>query len=189
MEFKYRVSEAEYLNAWKVRREGLAGPRVVRRVMFWVFIFVCLMLVWICLMLVWAVVNQKAQVPVEPAPVTSSVPQAILVDVLPFVAILGVWVLMLVRLGPGSLRRMYRKDPAMQGVYSVEITPESISFTNTAGIATRTGWNIYESWREGRNLIVLIYHSSAYFTLVLSGLSETERSELRGILAAAIPRP
>ena len=51
----------------------------------------------------------------------------------------------------------------------------------------QAGWNFYESWREGKNLIVLVLHSGTYFILGLSGLSDVERGELRGILAAAIP--
>lgn len=82
---------------------------------------------------------------------------------------------------------MYRKDPAMQGTYSVKITPDLIAMTNTAGISMQAGWNNYESWREAKNLIVLVLHSGAYFPIVLTGLSGGQRSELRGILAAAIP--
>lgn len=182
MQFSYAVSEADYLNAWKIRRRGLIGSRaVLKTILFWVFVLVCLMLVW------GVVQRSQTKDPVQPAQETTSVSGNPWENVLPFLAIVGIWVFIVIRLGPRSVRRLYRKDPAMQGAYSVRITPESIAVTNTAGLSMQAGWNFYESWREGKNLIVLVLHSGTYFILGLSGLSDVERGELRGILAAAIP--
>lgn len=86
------------------------------------------------------------------------------------------------------MRRKYRKDPMMQGQFTVEITSESISGRNTAGNSWKNEWNTYASWVEGKSVIVLIYHTGLYFILNLAGLSDAQRGELRGILATALPK-
>jgi hypothetical protein len=106
----------------------------------------------------------------------------------PAILIVGAWFFVVFRLQPMLLRRRYRKDPSMQGQFTVNITQESISTQNTAGSSSRTGWNIYKHWREEKGLILLVFHSGAYFLLSLAGLSEPQRDELRGILAAALPK-
>jgi hypothetical protein len=87
-----------------------------------------------------------------------------------------------------QVRRLYRKDPLMRGQFAVSITPASIAIKNTAGTSSQSGWDIYDFWREGRSVIILVMHSSAYFILSLAELSEAQRGELRGILAAALPK-
>ena len=86
------------------------------------------------------------------------------------------------------LRRIYRKDPLMQGQFTVNLSPESISIQNTAGTSAKTGWNIYKGWREGKGIIVLLLHPGTAFAMSLAGLSEPERSELRGVLNSALPK-
>ncbi len=46
MQFTYRVSEADYQRAWKLRVKGISGNRTFKTVFVWVFILVCLMLLW-----------------------------------------------------------------------------------------------------------------------------------------------
>jgi len=87
-----------------------------------------------------------------------------------------------------GLRGIYRNDPVMQGQFTVNMTPESISTQNTAGTSSRTGWNIYKHWREGKDIILLVFHSGSYFLLSVKDLSEAQRDELRGILVASLPK-
>ncbi len=201
MEFSYRLSEAEYLRAWKLRREAAHGSRAVKTVLFWFFILICLMLLW-------AVVNKSSkphQNQIE-APQAAShdsganstegptaerhtnVEHALLVNVSPFLLLLVVWVFMLRQLGPTTVCRMYRKDPTMQGEFTVNITAQSISIRNSVGTSNSSGWNVYDYWREGKGLIVLVFFSGAYSTLNLAGLSELQQNELRGILASALAK-
>jgi hypothetical protein len=186
MEFSYRISEAEYAAAFKLRSRQASGSAVVKTVMFWVFILICLMVLW-------TVVQHSVPHP-QPAEYRPSIPSStnvsstVLTNSLPFLAIAGVWLFLLTRLGPRSLRRLYRKDPNMQGEFTVEITPESISTRNTSGVSTTSGWNIYDYWREGKDLIVLIYQSSAFTVLNIAGLSDIQRDELRTILSLALPK-
>lgn len=54
MEFTFKVSEAEYLRAWKLRRGPRRWPLHGMTILFWLFICVCLVLIW-------AVVERGAQ--------------------------------------------------------------------------------------------------------------------------------
>ena len=192
MEFSYRISEAEYLKAWKLRTKA-SGSRATKTIMFWVFIMVCLFMLW-------AIVQRQAQVPAHAQqPVVSSQTvgaaqnapfplRAILINIGPFIIILAVWGVLLTKLGPRSVLQMYRKDPTMQGEFTVSVTSESIASQNTAGASWKAAWNIFAFWKEGKDIIVLFYHTGAYAVLNLAGLFEMQRSELRGILSTALPK-
>jgi cytochrome c-type biogenesis protein CcmH/NrfF len=183
MEFSYRISEAQYLQARKLGFERGSKPAKVKTILFWLFIFICLMLLWTIVQK--SATQRRSDIPVPAAPVNGAqttenpapsngvVPEpsgpaghdvhtkpantayALLLNVLPFVAILLVWGLLLARLGPNALRRIYRKDPQMQGEFTVNIAPSAISIRNTAETSSQSGWNIYEYWREGKDLIIL----------------------------------
>ena len=105
----------------------------------------------------------------------------------PFVLIMAIWGFMLFRLLPGKLRNLYHKDPAMQGTYTLEITPASLTVRNTAGLTSNMSWNLYESWKEGKDLIILAMKSLAYIIISLAGLSDPQRDELRSILTSVLP--
>lgn len=187
MEFSYRISEAEYQAAWKLRNEPTRQRAALKTILFWVFILICLTLLW---SIAQRGSHQTGTGPVVTMPAAHAAhvsAATILRNVLPFLVLLGVWLAM-ARSVPSRLRLMYRKDPAMQGEFTVNVTPQSISTRNTAGASTESGWNIYEYWRERNNLIVLDMVSGTYFTLNLAGLSEPKRAELRGILAQALPK-
>jgi len=186
MEFSYQVSEAEYRSAWKLRCRSHRS-KIVKTAMFWVFLLVCLMLLW-------GFVQhgvQQAPIPqeqvAEPASSGHSTTELV-TNVGPFVLLAGVWTFMIVRLGPGRLRRLYRKDPSMQGQFTVNIAPGTFAIQNSAGWTSHTGWNLFEFWREGKDVIVLVFHTGTYYILCLSGLSEAQRAELRGIISLALPK-
>ena len=191
MEFTYKVSEEDYWRAWRLRLKP-PRTRVLRTVVFWAFILICLLVLWRVVELnapITAGAGEPAttQQPEAPTQGSGTTAHSLLVNVGPFIVLIGFWALML-RFGQWAPRRIYRKDPLMQGQYTVTITPESISTQNTAGTSTKRTWNIFASWREGKDVIVLIYYTGAYFILSVGGLSEGMRSELRGILTAAVPK-
>jgi len=196
MLFSYQVSEADYLRAWKMRMKIGSRGKIVKTIMFWVFILVCLMMLW-------AVVtrnSEKRSEDVAPAVTQSDQPSeppaqsqpkttlSILQNVGPFVFILGLWAFLLFKAVPMSVLRMYRKDPAMQGVFTIDVTPASLSIQNTAGISSQAGWSLYDCWKEGKDVIVLLNKSGTYFVISLGQLSETQREELRGMLASVLPQ-
>lgn len=188
MEFSYRISEAEYGRAFRLRSRPSGQSTSVRTLAFWVFIMICLMTLW---MIVQRTANQHGAAPAITAPVTHSAhagAASLVRNFLPFFVLLGAWIFLLRRLGPAAVRRRYRKDPTMQGEFTVNITPQSITTRNTAGTSTQSGWNLYEFWREDKDIVILVMISGDYFTLSLAGLSEPQRGELRGILAQALPK-
>lgn len=202
MQFSYKVSEEEYRRACKLRFRGNFGSRTFKVLFFWVFVLVCLVVLW-------AIVTRSAgtgrsdraqnssdsaQVLDQDssAPQTSANPpsivQSVVFNVGPFILIGAVWFFMLFRFVPGRLGKLYHKDPAMQGTYTLEVTSASLTIQNTAGLTTNAGWNIYEYWLEGKDFIILVMRSTAYFIISLAGLSEPQRDELRSILASVLPK-
>ncbi len=187
MEISYRISEAEYLMAVKLWRKGAIRSSRIKSILFWVFIIVCLMLVFG----IFQKSHQQPTIPEQPAGEivgSGNIVGGIISNVAPLILFAGVWVFLIFKWMPMLQRRRYRKDPAMQGQFTVNITSESISTQNTAGTSSKTGWNIYDYWREGKDIILLVFHSGAYFLISLASLSEPQRDELRGLLATALPK-
>jgi hypothetical protein len=161
-----------------------------RRILFWIFVVFCLMMVW-------AVVqmgsHRQRPVTAQPAATQQSTGKlvhndnlglALLINVVPFV-ILGVcWFFLFGIL----MRRQYERDPMMQEQFTVNLTSTTVSVQNTAGTSSQSGWNVYEYWSERSGLIVLVSRSNTCLILSLAGLPEGQREELRGILTAALPR-
>ncbi len=192
MKFSYKVSEAEFLRAWKLERK--ASTRSSRKTAaFWILLMLCLLLLYKFLQFSQHRPEPSARQPVPQATVsgpsspganTSATVQA----AGPFIVLSGVWILIVGILVPMRLRHLYRKDPRMQGEFTVNITPDSISTDNTAGTTSKSSWNVYDYWCEGRGVIVLMFYSGAYSILSLAGLSAPQQDELRGVLVAALKK-
>jgi hypothetical protein len=196
MEFSYKLTEAEYLKASKLRLRSARKGSTVKMVLIWVVILISLTLLW-------EVVTRSALTPaVNPsAPAATSsesatpantqqktdLPIALLINLGPLLLLVAVWFTLVTLQLPARLRRMYRNDPAAQGLFTVDITPHSFVLKNTAGISSEITWNIYERWIDGGDLILLVNYSQAALTLSLAGLSDMQRIELRSILAAVLP--
>lgn len=192
MEFSYKVSEADFRQAWRLERKA-SSRSSLKTAAFWVSIMICL------LMLYKAIQPNRQQSPVsshlsvsqtsvnEPASQGTTLSDS-LERVGPFLVLAGVWILIVTALVPMRLRFLYRRDPRMKGQFTVNITPDSISTENTAGTSSRSAWNVYDYWCEGKDVIVLMFHSGAYSILSLGGLSSPQRDELRSILTAGLAR-
>ena len=89
--------------------------------------------------------------------------------------------------GPRRLRQLYRKNPAMHGVITVEITPESIVM-ESAEFSSRSKWNLYEFWSEQDSQIVLVLLSRVFVILNIADLAEPQREELRAILGSVLSK-
>ena len=106
----------------------------------------------------------------------------------PFLVLSGLWILIVTTLIPLRLKYLYRKDPRMQGLFTVSITPTAVSTDNSAGTSARSSWNVYEYWCEGKSVIVLKFFAGSYAILSLAGLSLEQRGELHGILGSALKK-
>jgi len=191
MEFTYKISEKEYLQAWKLRKKG--DPLdVIFKVILGLFLF--WFAIFISLMLLWMIVKHGTPLPhVMHQPSAKHVGiglflMALAKNIGPFFLIFGVWIFMLFGFGPMRARRAYRKDPRMKGQFTINVNPRLISVHNADGTSSQEGGDIYEYWREGDGLIVLVLHSGAYSIVSLAGLTELQRGELRGILTSALPK-
>jgi hypothetical protein len=101
------------------------------------------------------------------------------------VSLIGVLILR----GPTHrLRKIYRRDPVMQGEFTVRLTLEQLLGQNSAGATWQNSWVIYDSWREKGSLVIVILRNQSYEILNLAALTEPERAELRGILTTALPQ-
>lgn len=173
MEFSYKISEAEYFQAWKVWNERRTEYRLVGCLIYlWIFVLVCFVLFW-------GLVSLFAR------PSSARIHWAVF---LPFIAIAGCLVFAFVGIVPMRVRHSYRKDHAMQRQFTASVTPGSIIVHNANGISTQAGGDIYEYWINAKDLIVLGLRSGAYSIVSLAGLTEPQRGELRGILTSTLPK-
>ena len=192
MEFSYRVSEVEFREAWRVERKA-SSRSSLKTAVFWISIMLGLLLLYRVMQSshsqpelsnfhaasqasILAPVNQ-----VTPAP-------TVLERVGPFLVLAGLWILIVTALVPMRLKYLYRKDPRMQGIFTVNVTPDCISTDNSAGTTSKTDWNVYDYWCEGKDVIVLMFCSGSYSILSLAGLTAQQRGELRGILSASLQK-
>jgi hypothetical protein len=192
MEFSYRITEAEYLHASKLKplRSFLskAFRGVKWMILFWVSVFVGLVLLW--------VVVERSGPPRPAAPHTAatgaprgSLLKGVLVAFGPFLLIGGGGsIYLMFGLEPMLTRRNYRSSARMQGQFTASITPGSISVRDFAGASTQEDGDVYEWWNDDQGLILLGLRSKACSIVSLAGLSEADRVDLRRILAATLTR-
>jgi hypothetical protein len=182
MEFSYGISEAEFLRAVKLRRKTRRSI-LIKIIAFWIFVLVSLILLWI-------VVQHNSQQPAIEAPQqrisSGDMAREVLTNAWPFLLMISVLVSLQYGYLPNRLRRMYRGDPSLQAKITVNILSDSISTENTAGVSSKTGWNIYDFWREGNGLIILVFRAGTFSILNLVDQPAARQEELRSILSSVL---
>jgi hypothetical protein len=195
MQFSYRISEAQFLRGMGLWLR-LGRSRALKAVMFWVFILVCLLFLWM-------VVNRSIQMPEDSGnsqvaseqtmPANAGLSKkpdtagAILSNVGPLVVLAGVWFFLVFRMYRAK-RKLYRDNPAMQGEFTINVTPDEIDLSSTAGFSSKSKWSLYKFWREKDGIVLLVHHSQTFVLVSLDGLNEYERAEFRSILGAVVPK-
>jgi hypothetical protein len=186
MEFSYRISEAEYVKAEK--------PALIRgysKIFLWGCILLSLVCVWY-----WFFAPDVRQTNDESQPMHRSVGQDHTNDIFyikdfPLIAIASSWILSWPAgaffFFPLHLRSQYRKNPSIQGLFEVNLTPESVS-VQIPGETSRTEWNAFDHWRENKGVIRLVFHSGTHYLIILASLVDTQQTELRSILTAHLPK-
>ncbi len=191
MEFSFKISESEFRQAWRVERRA-SSRSSFKTAAFW-------MLIMIGLLLIYRAMTSRPQAGtpsqhlISQASIVRPVgdadtPGGLLERVGPILVLAGLWILIVTGLVPMRLHYLYKRDPRMQGQFTINITQDSICAENTAGTTSKCSWNVFDYWSEGKNIIVLMFHSGSYSILSLAGLSEPQRGELRGILSAVLKK-
>jgi len=195
LEFSYNITEAEYRRFCRLRDRSFPATlfRLIRNlVLFWMLVMITLALLWI-LVSAGSHTEKSQEHPTKQTASQSSSASLnttlrLVLTTGVFIAILGVSVFALF-ISPGlQIKSRYRKDPLMQGTFNVNALPNSISIKNSSGFSSQTDWILYRSWRETKGLIILQMKDDVDFPISLAGLSEPQRTELRGILVAALPQ-
>jgi hypothetical protein len=192
MEFSYRISEAEYLRASRLKplRSGVAWvlKAVAGIIMFWICIFFGLMVLW-------AVVQRSSSVSHQPPANHVGAGKFLNAAVLnlgpfifPFIVIGGAAIYMLFGLEPMLKRREYRRDARMQGQFTATIGQGSILIRDAYGASSQASPDGYKSWIESNGLFVLQLRSGGNVIVSLAGLSDVQRGELRSLLTATLPK-
>jgi hypothetical protein len=174
MEFSYRVSEADYMAAWRLRRRQFSRGE---QTALWVIILVYVVFILGMILQFWLI--RRNGTPIGGTAGMFG----------PFVSFGGICgILVVFGAAQTRARRQYRADPTMQGQFKVAVTADGISISNTAGPSSKWVWNNSDRSRQAKDLIVVESISGAYTILNLAGLSPQLRAELRNILAAALPK-
>lgn len=180
MEFTYKISEEDYVNAY-ILQAGNRSSALVKNISFWVLMAVCLLLLF-------GVTQRLIQSPADAEDSAPIVMSSVVLNIFPAVVAAGFFIFFRFFFPKIRIRRMYRGDPALQSEITLNVTADSIACQSSAGSTSQSAWNIYKCWSEGRGIITIAYHSGVYFVVSLAGLSEPRRAELRAILAAALPK-
>lgn len=195
MEFSYRVSEKDYVRAWKMAALSRRGP-VIKTVLFWAFVIICLVLLF-------AIIEknnnrhvearqdqsetEQTELAVAPSTVSSSF-ENIAKNVAPLALVAGIWVFLIFYWTPLRVRRRYRKDTNCHGQVTIALDAHSVDIRSSVGISFQSGWNAFTDWSEKQNIVLFRQPSGTFHIVNIAELSEVERDELRGILSAALPR-
>jgi hypothetical protein len=188
MIFSYKITEADFVAAQKLRSRKTRSSSKPKAFIFWPILFVGIVAVWI-------VVNQT----LRPAPVHHDDPfvlrgsgpaffvKAFLISQGPFWAIAGAGMIAGYFMLRTSARKVYGKSGLMQKEFTVEITPNSFTSTSSSGSHSHSIWRDFEFWREAGSLVLLVRSVGTFSILNVAGLSAVQREELRSVLQSALP--
>jgi hypothetical protein len=189
MEFSFTITEQDYV---KGTRAAMKRNRATtwKTILFSLFITICLVLLV-------GVVRKNSRVSEIDADRVESQPaqtqsfgdiRALTIQVAPFAGLVGPFLFLFLFWVPYQMRVRYRKDTNVHGVFTVVLDTDSFALETSIGSSARSKWSAFKEWHETGDLVLLRYPSSQSQLLVLRGLSEPQREELRGILTAALPK-
>jgi uncharacterized membrane protein len=200
MEFSYRIGEDEYVRACRIAVKSnrkSSGLPVVKTILFWVFVVICLVLLF-------SVVERSARVSsttasqaetqadsdCSPAPIQSPQPVSgwsLATNLVPLVAIVAIMGFLYLVWLPKAQRRQYRKDTNLHGETTIALDDQSVLIRSTVGTSFQAAWRAFSNWEQKQNMVLLRFPSGGFSMINISGLSNVEREQLRGILSEALP--
>jgi hypothetical protein len=189
MEFKYKLTEAEYLLASKivVKRPG----RPWARTLSYGYLAVIFLIIWGAF-LAGMFLEQENLVGITAAEIQQvhAMQKMVPASIVPVLGIFGLALLFL-RLRPlrfldrNSRIEHFRTDPGCQAETTVTVTPESIGFRSATGFSESI-WECYATWVERNGILILVTRAGVRKILKITGLSDSDKDELRGLLTAAL---
>jgi hypothetical protein len=199
VEFSYRISEADYRRAYDLyRKKASLICRIPSKL-------ILVVVVVLALVPTYSIIQRhtqqaqsastettiretnEARPPDAGAALTSNQLASLLENVGPFLLLVAVWIFVVFFWLPGLVGKTYRKNPLMQGEYTLSLTPDCLVVANTAGLDSRLAWPIFSKWIIKENIVILIYKSGSYLIVNLAGLDPAEQIQFRSILAESIP--
>jgi hypothetical protein len=184
MEFTYRISEQEYLEAARLNRKSGLGSSL-RKVLFGVFLMLCLLLLFAVFMKI------RSEHPDNVLETANHIASITLVPLLkqdaPGLAMVALAVLFAIFWPRIRLQRMYRKLPALNGEVKALATAELFSVQSSTGSTSTTRWTDISTWCESDGLILLIHPSRIYQIVNVRQLPDRQQSEFLELLATALP--
>jgi hypothetical protein len=89
---------------------------------------------------------------------------------------------------PYLMGRIYRSRTSQQGEMVNELTPKGVSKKSSEGSLLYFPWSVCRCWRESRKVIIVVAEFGVCLVYPKACLSAAQQDELRGILAAALPK-
>jgi hypothetical protein len=190
MEFRYTLTESEYLRACSIKVAPLQADRP------WLakngYALLMLLFLW------FAVVCGILLADSDFSTITASgklnrIPIALAESVTPTFIIACLYFLTLRVVHPflSSVRavrlRHFHSDPSCRRETSVSISAEAVRFQCSPICFSQYGWDSYERWIEENDILLFITRSRSIQILSLAGLTGPAREELRLILNTALP--
>jgi hypothetical protein len=195
MEFSYRVSEKDYVRAWRMAVKSRKSS-IFKTIFFWAFIIVVLVLLFGVIEKTRTQHNQEQREPLDteqtesavaPVPASSAIGN-IAKNVAPLALIGVIWIGLIFYWIPQKVRNQYRKDTNCHGEIRIALDPFSIAIRSSIGTSFQSGWSAFTNWSEKQDIVLLRFPSGTFHIINVAGLSEVQRDELHVILTAALPK-
>jgi hypothetical protein len=177
MEFTVRLTEQDYIEAYKLKRRSKF--RLITRI----FVFAMFALFWTTIGAAFWIEHRPSH---DPSRVEAAV--AMRESLQPGAWFLSAFLLLYVFGIPWLLKRQYRKNDNLKAEFFNEVTAEGITQKSSKGSSSHTLWNAFRSWRESDRVMIIEFPSGLYLVLPKSEMSPDQQTELRGIVAAALPK-
>ena len=177
MKFTTRVTEADFVAAYRLKCRSLhrriaSGIAYTWAAVFWTF-------------LVGAAISEHN----HPNELFLGEDASAFAHVLlPGAILILVWILVFRVYPPFATRRKFRQSTTLQGEIINEVSAEGLWQKTSSGSYGFSKWQDLKYWRESDEIIVVVYPSDVFCILPKASLSSDEQTELRDILAKALPQ-
>ena len=160
MEFTVRITEQDYLDAYRLQRRS--KWRMIGK-----------FLAYASCALVWTIIGGSFLIQHFRSQDPERIDQAFAMreNFMPMSLFLTAYVLLTAIGIPWLLKRQFRKNRNLNADFFNQITAEGITQKSSQGSSSQTLWNAFKSWRESERVFILEFPSGLYLLLPKSGIS------------------